>query len=281
MVVVGGDRQLDPLAGQGDRPLVERGVAVAAVGQGVDVRVAGDQPLGRDLAADRQVHAPGLALGHVHDTGVEPVFEPAGGGDRVATRRQADEGPAVGRVDDPGPRRQAGIRLDDERGQGAAVVDDRDPARQAGIPAGLGDADLQLRAAQGLAHGAGVEGDPLDDHVIRPRRRSDRQAVPAVAQGAGRHGQGVNQRRLHGEQLADATVVDADVPSELHVALPDQQGRLDRVGPALEPQLQAPTLGIGTGELPPFRPARRPQVVAVRVDHDLERGPRRRRRRAG
>ena len=55
VVVVGGDRQLDPLAGQGDGPLVERGVAVSAVGQRVDVRVAGDQALGRDLAADRQV----------------------------------------------------------------------------------------------------------------------------------------------------------------------------------------------------------------------------------
>jgi hypothetical protein len=39
-------RNLDPLAGQGDRPLVEGGVAVAAVGQGVDVRVASDQARG-------------------------------------------------------------------------------------------------------------------------------------------------------------------------------------------------------------------------------------------
>ena len=58
VVVIGGDRQLDPLASQCDRPLVERGVAVPAMGQGVNVRVAGDQSVGRDLAADGQVQAP-------------------------------------------------------------------------------------------------------------------------------------------------------------------------------------------------------------------------------
>ena len=137
------------------------------------------------------------------------------------------------------------------------------------IPAGLGDVDLQLRTAERLAHGAGVERDFLDDHVVRLGRWTDRQAVAAVAEGAGRHGHRVHQRRLHEVQLADAAVVEADVPFELHVTLPDQQGCFDRVCSALELQLQGPTLRPGPGKLLPFRPARRPQVVAVRVDDKL------------
>ena len=175
VVMVGGDRQLDPLAGQSDGPFVERGVAVAAVGQRVDVRVAGDQARGRDLSPDRQVHAPILALGQVHRPGVDPVLEATGGVDAVTSRRQADSGLSVRGVDDAGPRRQAGSRCDDERSQGAAIVHDRDPAGKAGIPAGLGNADLEPRAAQGLAHRAGIEHDSLDDHVVRLGRRADRQ----------------------------------------------------------------------------------------------------------
>ena len=142
--MIGGNRQLDPLAGQCDGPFVERGVAVSAVGQGVNVRVAGDQSLGRDLAADGQVQVPNLALGQDHFSGVDLVLEPTGRGDHVATSRQADEGTAVRGVDDPGPGRQPRIRLDDERGQGIAVVNDGDPAGQAAISAWLGDADFQL-----------------------------------------------------------------------------------------------------------------------------------------
>ena len=152
VVVVGGDRQLDPLAGQGDGPLVDRRVAVAAVGQGVDVRVAGDQALGRDLAADRA--GPARARppsARSTSPGVEPVLEPAGGGDRVAARRQADRGPAVGRVDDAGPGRQAGSRGDDERGQGPAVVDDRDPEGRPAWAPSVGRAYDQRRARAATA----------------------------------------------------------------------------------------------------------------------------------
>ena len=263
VVVIRGDRQLDPLAGQGDGPLVDRGVAVAAVRQGVDVRVAGDQAAGRHLAADREVQSPSIAVGQGDRPRVHTVLEPAGCRDRVTAGRQADRGPAVRRVDDPRPRREAGLRSDNQRGQGTAVVGDRDPAGQPGLTAGFGDADLERCPAQGLTHGAVVERDPLDDHVVGLRRRADRQAVLAVAQGAGGHRQGMHQGRLHGVQPPDGPVVEADVPAELHVPLPDQEGRLGRVRPPFPPQHQALALRLGPGELSPLRPARRPQVMAV------------------
>src|SRR5439155_13546983 len=72
-VVLAGDRQLDTFACQRHHALVRRGVAVAGVGQRVDVRVAGNVAGRRHVAGNRQLFT--------HDL---PRFETnAGGGDPV------------------------------------------------------------------------------------------------------------------------------------------------------------------------------------------------------
>ena len=79
LVVFGGDRQFESLAGHGDDALGFCRIAVTGVGKRVDVRVAACISASPNLAADTQRAAGGVARLEGDAAQVDPVLESAAG----------------------------------------------------------------------------------------------------------------------------------------------------------------------------------------------------------
>ena len=118
-VVVGGDRQLDPLAGQRDDPLVDRRIAVAAVRERVDVGIAGNHARRRHFTADRQPERVRLSFNKSERLRRHSVLESTRGEDRRLAGLQADAGPSVRCIDYSRAGGQMGTGLDQERREDA------------------------------------------------------------------------------------------------------------------------------------------------------------------
>ena len=87
-VVLGRDRQLDALAGEGQHPLVDGRVAVARERAGMHVRIHRGPAARVHLAADGQAVRRGRALRQIHGDAVHAVLEAAAGVDHVPARGQ-------------------------------------------------------------------------------------------------------------------------------------------------------------------------------------------------
>src|SRR5207244_2725715 len=149
-------------------PFADRRVAVAGVGQRVDVRVTGDVTVRLHLAADRQFAGDDVAGSERHFGCVAAVLEPAAGDDRVFAGRQAEAGDAGTRVNDAGAGRELLIGLGADRHQSALRIQHRDPARQrVGRSIRIPHADFYRRFGKDLAPWPIVEGNLADAEVVR------------------------------------------------------------------------------------------------------------------
>ena len=96
-VVVRGDAQFDAFTGQREHPLLNGRVAVMAVGEGVDVRVATDHARRRNFASNPHRQRVGLAGRQGELLSADAVLETARGIERVVAGRQSDaHRPAAG-----------------------------------------------------------------------------------------------------------------------------------------------------------------------------------------
>src|SRR5262249_6002828 len=107
LVVVGGDRQVDVLAGDRHHALVDGPVAVPGVRESVDVGVAAHPAFGGNLPADGEALANRLPSPNRDARGVDAVGEAPSGVNGVIASGHAESSHAVAGVDDSGPHRQA------------------------------------------------------------------------------------------------------------------------------------------------------------------------------
>ncbi len=95
--MVGGNGQFYAFAREREHPLVNRRVAVPAVGERVHVRVASDHALGWDFPANPHGQRVSPARRKSEVLGADGVFEAARGVERVGAGGQPDAyGPAAG-----------------------------------------------------------------------------------------------------------------------------------------------------------------------------------------
>ena len=87
MIVVGGHRQLDALSGDREHAFLGGGIAVAAEGQRVDVRVARHEIWRRDFPPNLKRHDRRFAGGDGDLFMCHAVLEPARGVHGVAARQ--------------------------------------------------------------------------------------------------------------------------------------------------------------------------------------------------
>ena len=95
--MVRGDGQFDAFTGQREHPLLNGRVAVMAVGEGVDVRVATDQARGRNFASNPHRQRVSPAGRQRELLSADAVLKTARGIERVVAGRQSDaHRPAAG-----------------------------------------------------------------------------------------------------------------------------------------------------------------------------------------
>jgi len=181
-IVIGGDGQLDMFSGQGDDAFVESGIAVAAVGEGVGMRIATDPARGVHFAAQEKIQGECLALRDVEGSPVDPVFKASRSMERVMSRAEMEAGPAVGGIDHTRPHRQRLAGIGSNRNEGALVVRQGQTAGQRPAGIRLADPDHQDTPGEGLGKRSGIEKDLPQENVIPVVGRKNGQLILAIAQ---------------------------------------------------------------------------------------------------
>ena len=203
--MVGGDGELDPFAGEGDHAFCEGGVAVAGVGEGVDVGVAGDVAGGVDLAADGQALCGVVAGAEVEFRRGDAPLEAAAGVEGVAAGGEAECRAAGGGVDHAGADGEGAGGFGAEGDEVAFRIDEGEAAGEGLGGFGVGDGDVNGGFVKELFAGFVDQRDVADRDVVGVAGgdgAGDGQLVGAVAEEAGGTGIRLTVALSSGESLA-------------------------------------------------------------------------------
>ena len=275
LVVIGGNRQLDPFSCERDHPLFDRRVAVSRMSQRVNVSVTGDIAFRWNFAPNGDGLRQRLSRRDSHLSPSERVLEAAPGEDRVPTRRDTQRRAAGRSERHPRPNGQALVGLGPERLHRPPLVQQRDATRQRMLCVPIEHNHVERRFSECLPYRAIDDFNLAHAHVIRRGRASggrfDHQRVRSLQQATRRNSERHNHVVLVDGQCAKFLAVERDVPNLLHVLLAHEQRLFRLVLLRYECHIE-PLAVRGLWKLGPLPLDATSQVKQLRFDRHTFRG---------
>ena len=267
MIVIGGDRQLDAFPGNRQDAFRQGGIAMAAVGEGMDVAVGGDPPFRRHFPEQLEGHRLGFPFNQADLRPGHAPFKTTARVKHIIPGRKRQLSLTVTGVTYPHPQRHPTRRLREHGLQSAIRFRQGQPGGDCFSIRSIKDRHFQPGFPKHFLDQPRMHGDWAHLDIIQQGRSIDHQDIFPILQSPRGNSQQAFQGRFRSHEDTDGLPVEQHRPSLLDVALPDPEGLRGGIGLGLKTEFQAGCIHWPVFETLPLPLPRLPEMQPVRLQH--------------